>query len=435
MTMLADLPTAAPDVAETPPASRPNRAATGAATGAVPVAATVLPVRPDVSRPGPRPRPIGKVSVRGVLAVAGAAVSALCITLLLFGRLAPLDGKLGFTVVLVTSFVCLYAAIVRLDDDRPAVVDRTMTTLLAISALVAVAALVSVIVFVLVRGRSALFKLNTYTEDMRFADSLAPLDVGGILHAIVGTLIIVGIAFVLSVPLAIACAVYLTESRGRLTELVRTVVTAMTALPSIVAGLFVFAVWVLLLGYPKSGTAAAIAISIMMMPIIVRSADVVLRLVPGSLREAAAALGAPQWRIVWHVVLPTAKSGLATSVILGIARGVGETAPVLLTAGFTQSLTLDPSRSPMMSLPLLAFEFVRSPQPAYVERGFATAAVLMLLVLVLFSIARLIGGKPAGQKSQRQLRRAGRRSERDLARIEGRPRELGRLLELTEDLS
>ena len=120
----------------------------------------------------------------------------------------------------------------------------------------------------------------------------------------------------------------------------------MTALPSIVAGLFIFATWVLILGQQRSGLAAALAISIMMLPIIIRSADVVLRLVPGNLREASAALGAPQWRTVWHVVLPTARPGLATSVILGVARGIGETAPVLLVSGITGAMNVEPAREP-----------------------------------------------------------------------------------------
>jgi phosphate transport system permease protein len=157
--------------------------------------------------------------------------------------------------------------------------------------------------------------------------------------------------------------------------------------------------------------------SIMMLAIIIRSADVVLRLVPGNLREAAAALGAPQWRTVWHVVLPTARSGLTTSVILGAARGIGETAPVLLTAGFTSSMNLNPLKSPMVSLPLAAYEFVRSPQPTLIARGFATAAVLLILVLILFSAARVLGGRPAGHMSKRQAKRSERVSANDLQRI------------------
>jgi phosphate transport system permease protein len=227
------------------------------------------------------------------------------------------------------------------------------------------------------------------------------------------------LALVITVPLGVACAVYLNESRGRGAMLVRTVVTAMTALPSILAGLFIFATWILILGFERSGLAAAIAMSIMMLPIIIRSADVVLRLVPGNLREASSALGAPQWRTVWHVVLPTARSGLTTAVILGVARGVGETAPVLLTAGYTSTMNLNPTKNPMVSLPLAAYELVKSPQPSLVARGFGAAAVLMILVLVLFTIARIVGGRPAGRLSKRQARRAMARSAHDRRRIDG----------------
>jgi phosphate transport system permease protein len=149
-----------------------------------------------------------------------------------------------------------------------------------------------------------------------------------------------------------------------------------------------------------------------MLPIIIRSADVILRLVPGNLREASAALGAPSWRSVWHVVLPTARSGLATSVILGMARGIGETAPILLTVGYTKALNTDPLHGPMVSLPLAAFELVRSGEPNLQARGFAAAAFLLLLVLTLFVTARVIGGRAPGNLSKRQAQRSQRASVR-----------------------
>jgi phosphate transport system permease protein len=383
-----------------------------------PPSRTILPSRPGPGTPPPARRPIGKVSRDDVLTLAGALVSSLCITLLLFGRLTPLSGRIGFVVVWFAMFLVIYALLVSIVDNRPAVVDRVMASLLTTAALVAGCALLSVILFTLWRGRNALFKWNLYTQDMSAAGPLDPLTVGGISHAIVGTLIIIGLSLILTVPLALACAVYLTETHGKITELVRSVVTAMTALPSIVAGLFIFATWVLILGQQRSGLAAALAVSIMMLPIIIRSADVVLRLVPGNLREASAALGAPQHRTVRHVVLPTARSGLATSVILGVARGIGETAPVLLVSGITGTMNTNPRENPMMSLPLATFEFVRSPQPTLIARGFATAAVLMIVVLVLFAIARVLGGKQAGQLSKRQRQRATAKSLRDLERIE-----------------
>jgi phosphate transport system permease protein len=387
-------------------------------SGRPPTPTTVLPRRPGPGSPPPARRPIGQISRDDVLVFAGALLSSISITLLFFGRLLPLSGRLGFVVVWFAVFLVIYALLVSITDNRPAVIDRVMAALMTSSALIALAALLSVIIFTLVKGASALRKTNLYTEDMSAAGPLDPLSVGGISHAIVGTLIIMGIALLFTVPLSLACAVYLTETRGRLTELVRSVVTAMTALPSIVAGLFIFATWVLILGFQRSGLAAALAISIMMLPIIIRSADVVLRLVPGNLREASAATGAPQWRTVWFVVLPTARSGLATSVILGVARGIGETAPVLLVSGITGSMNTNPRENPMMSLPLATFEFVRSPQPTLIARGFATAAVLMMLVLILFTIARILGGRPAGRLSKRQTRKAAHQSAKDLKRIE-----------------
>ncbi len=383
---------------------------------------TVRPGRPGPTAAPAQRRAVRRLSRNDVLPMVGALVSALSTTMLIFGRLTPLKGRLGFVVVCFVVFVATYAVLVSLTEDRPAVVDRVMAVLLTSTAVLALFALFSVIIFVVARGVDALVHLNFYVEDLSDTGPLSPLDQGGVLHAIVGTLIMTVIALIITVPLGVACSVYLTESEGRGTGLVRTVVTAMTALPSILAGLFIFATWILILGYERSGLAAAIAMSIMMLPIIIRSADVVLRLVPGNLREAAAALGAPKWRTVWHVVLPTAKSGLTTSVILGVARGVGETAPILLTAGFTSTMNLNPREGPMVSLPLAAFELVRSPQPTQIARGFATAAVLMILVLILFSIARIVGGRPAGQLSSRQTRATVTQSARDLARIEARNR-------------
>jgi phosphate transport system permease protein len=285
---------------------------------------------------------------------------------------------------------------------------------------VAVGALGSVIFYILIRGWDALHHLNFFTQDMASAGPNDPLTVGGIKHAILGSLIIISIALVVTLPLGVGCAVFLTETRSRLARPVRTIVDAMTALPSILAGLFIFATWILVFGFERSGFAAALATSIMMLPIIIRSSDVVLRLVPGNLREASAALGAPLWRTVWHVVLPTARSGLTTSVILGVARGIGETAPVLLTSGVTASFNNNPSKHPMMSLPLAAFEFVRSPQAAMHSRAYATAAVLLILVLALFTLARVFGGRPAGQITPRQARRRARKSQNDVARFAAR---------------
>ena len=363
---------------------------------------TTLPQISPIALPPSNTRRIAGISREDLGNILGAGASAIAVTFLLFGLLAPLQGSVGFVVVTFLVFLGLYALLVSLTNPTPIVIDKVMTAILAASAALALAALASVVAFTLWRGRDALVTWNLYTEDMSEAGPADPLSVGGIQHSIIGTLIIIAIAIVLTVPLGIACAVFLNETRGRFNRLVRTVVDAMSALPSILAGLFIFATFILILGLPRSGLAAALAVSIMMLPIIIRSADVVIRLVPGNLREASASLGAPERRTVWHVVLPTARPGLGTAVILGVARGIGETAPVLLTSGFASTLNVNPLRDPMVSLPLSVFEFVQSPQPALIARGFATAAVLMVLVLVLFAVARLIGGRPAGQLSSRQ---------------------------------
>ncbi|MFE5716060.1 phosphate ABC transporter permease PstA [Streptomyces sp. NPDC056501] len=390
---------------------------------------TIAPERPPVSPPavppppsssssaGPeRRRSTGSLRSTDVYAVLGAAAASLALTWLLFARLLPFSGAVGFVLVAYALFLGLYALLVSFDEDGPAVRDRIAGVVIRSLGLVLLAVLVFVVAFTLWEGREALVHLNFFTEDMSLAGPLEPLDVGGILHAVVGTLEQVGIALALTVPSGIVCAVFLNEVPGPFARLVRTIVEAMTALPSIVAGLFIYATVILALGTERSGFAASLALSVMMLPIIIRAADVVIRLVPGTLREASYAMGSSRWRTVWHVVLPTARSGLTTAVILGTARGVGETSPVLLTAGFTAELNALPTSGAQVSLPLATFELVKSPEPNMIARGFGTAAVLMLLVLLLFVLARIAGGRGPGQLTKRQERRRAEASRKDAAR-------------------
>jgi phosphate transport system permease protein len=164
-------------------------------------------------------------------------------------------------------------------------------------------------------------------------------------------------------------------------------------------------------GYQACGFAAALAIGVTMMPIVARASEVVLRVVPGTLREAAYAMGATQWRTVRSVILPTAKSGLATAVVLAMARGIGETAPVLLVAGYTKEFNLNPFSGPQVSLPLFIYDSVHVlATPAYVERGFGAGFVLVIVVLTLFTIARRIGGGTPGELTKRQRRKLARKA-------------------------
>ena len=382
-------------------------------------AATVVPHRSAPRAPARR-RKVGGIRGEDAAALIGSLLSALCLSSLLFGRLAPFSGLIAFLAVTYLVFIAIYVVVVAQSHDMPAVKNALATVLLSSAAILVFLALADVVIFTFWRGHSALFHSNFFTQDLSRTGPLSPLTTGGLEHAVVGTLWMISIGLAICVPLGLVCAVYIHQSLSRFSRFVRTVVEAMTALPSVIAGLFIYATWEVTLHKQKSGLAAALALSIMMLPIIIRASDVVLRLVPGNLKEASAALGAPTWRTVWHVTLPTARSGLATAIILGAARGIGETSPVLLTAGYTTYLNTNPSQGPMVSLPLAAFKLVSSPQPAFIARGFAAAAFLLLLVVVLFTISRAIGGRAPGDLNRRQRRRAQRRSRRDQVRFSAR---------------
>ena len=349
--------------------------------------------------------------------IVGALVAAVSLATLLFGWFTPLTGAIGWVVVAFISFIAFYSLLVALRSDGQEVRDRIMTVLLVSAGVVLFSALVFVVAYTIIRASDALPHLNFVTETMELAGPLDPLTMGGILHAIVGTIIQISIALAITIPLGITTAVFLNEIGGKFARFVRTISDAMTALPSIVAGLFVYAAIIQLITHQRSGFAAAMAITVMMLPIVIRASDVVLRLVPGNLREASYALGTTRWRTVWHVVLPTARSGLVTAVILGTARGIGETSPVLLTSGVTAVMNFNPFSGPMISLPLQVFDFVKSPEPNMIARGFGTAAVLLLLVLGLFTIARLIGGRGPGQLSEAQRKRVAAASADDVVRM------------------
>jgi phosphate transport system permease protein len=351
------------------------------------------------------------------LEVTGAAAASVSLTAMLFTWILPFNTAAGFAVIAYVLFVGIYALLVSLDRSGLEVRDRVASVAAHSLAALLLAALVFVIVYTLWQGRKALAHLNFFTRDLSATGPLQPLTDGGVLHAAVGTLEQITIALAITVPLALACAVFLNEVPGAYARFVRTIVEAMTALPSIVAGLFIYATVILILGVDKSGFAAALALSVMMLPIIIRAADVVIRLVPGSLREASLALGASHWRTVWTVVLPTARSGLTTAVILGTARGIGETSPVLLTAGFAAGMNTNPLHGPQVSLPLETFSLVRSPQPNLIARGFGAAALLMAMVLVLFVLARIIGGRAPGDLTRRQEHRRVLASRRDADRM------------------
>jgi len=360
---------------------------------------------PQNVRRTPRRVRIGGADPELVAHLVSAAAGALGLTWLIFERLVPMTGVIGFWLCWYAAFLVLFACISATTLDRVGVTDRLVGALVTTAGLIMVACLVGIVVFTFVRGREALSHLNFYTQTTAYIGPEAPLNQGGIVAAMVGTLEQVAISVVLSVPLAIATAVYLSEVRGRLARLVRTVVEAMSAVPTIVAGLFIYSMLILKFGQERSGFAASLALCISMIPVVCTTAEVVLRLVPNGLREASLALGTTQWQTVSRVVLPTARPGLVTAVLLGVARVIGETSPVLLVAGSTNELNADPMHGPMLSLPLFAFTQMKMPLDTAIARAFGSCVVLLVVVVVLFGLARILGGRPPGHISPRRQRR------------------------------
>lgn len=332
-------------------------------------------------------------NTEAVSQLGAAVVGSTSLAWLLGTRVLPFGSATEAALLAVPVFLLLYAVAVRAAEDWAAARDRLAAAVLALCAAALVAALLAVVTFTAVRGWRAVVHTSFWTQTTARTGPDDPLDRGGVLAAVVGTLEQVGIATLVSVPLGLATAVYLHEVGGRLARVVRTVVDAMSAIPGIVAGLFVFAVVVLTLGFSRCGLAAALALSVEMLPVVTRTAEVVLRLVPEPLREASYALGSTQWQTVRRVVLPSARAGLVTAVLLGVARVIGETAPVLLTSGFTAELNGDPAHGPQVSLPLFVFTQVRYPLDNAIARAFGAALVLLVVVVVLFTTARLLGRK------------------------------------------
>jgi phosphate transport system permease protein len=387
---------------------------------------TTLPSRTARSAP-PRPRQLSMIRLADVVSLLGAMAAAVATTGLLWQQISPFSGIVGAVIVAWFLFVVYYAALISFDEDRMTVRDRVSAVVVQSLATLVGAALVFVVVYTFFRGWPALIHLNFYTQDGRRGGPSSPLTQSGALHAVVGTLIEVGVAMAIAIPFGLLAAVFMNEVPGRYARFIRTVVDAMTAMPDILAGLFIYATLILIFGLGLSGLAAGCALGITALPIVCRASDVVLRLMPGGLTEASYALGAGQWRTVRLVTLPTVRSGLATAVILGTARAIGETAPVLLTSIASEDLNFNPVSGPlrgaMNSLPLMAYTSVGEPASVEIARGFGAAALLLILVLILFTVARRIGGRGPGQLSAGQRRRRVAASKRDADRFIRQARE------------
>jgi phosphate transport system permease protein len=319
-----------------------------------------------------------------VAVVAGAVFAA---AVLVAGSAFAWGLFLVATGVLSTAGIYLWSRAV---EGKREAKNRLMTFVIAFAFLLALAPLASLLYEVVHRGL-ARFDVSFFTDDARGAFG----DQGGAAHAIVGTLVITATASIIAVPIGLMAAIYLNEyGEGRLRRALTFFVDVMTGIPSIVAGLFAYALFELIFGPGiRLGIMGSVALAVLMIPIVIRSSEEILKIVPNHLREAAYALGTPKWKTITKVVLPTALAGLVTGVMLAVARIIGETAPLLVTTGVVDSMNANPFQGRMQNLAVYAFNEYRSPgvdREAAFDRAWSAALTLLLIVMALNLIARLV---------------------------------------------
>jgi phosphate transport system permease protein len=372
-----------------------------------------LPPADRRRRKARRPR---EITGEDTVALLGSISSAVCLNWLVFYRFTSGASLFGALFCTYLSFLLIFYVVTSERLGRLVAVDRMMTVIVVTAGVAVLVPLAFLIVYIFIQGVHAL-RFTFFVRDQRGVTPIQPATAGGGAHAIVGTIEQVGLALLWSLPLGLAAAVFLNESRSKWRRPVRIFVDAMSGLPSIVAGLFIFATLILPFGYTGglfgyNGFMASLALAITMLPTITRTVEVVLRLVPDGLREASLAMGASRARTVLSVVFPTARTGMTTAVVLGIARAVGETAPLLFTAFGADLMNTNPFSGPQESLPLFVYRNVRNPSLNTIARGFSGALVLMFIVLALFALARFIGR----DRSRRRRRRPTTRPPRSTAK-------------------
>lgn len=326
----------------------------------------------------------------GLLVLSLVVTGGLFLVFLLAGMTTAYNVTGAIFFGLVLWVVVTYVASLLVEGSRRAK-DRLVTALVCTAFGIALLPLISLLFTTITRG-AARFDVAFFSESMRNVTDSG----GGAIHAVVGTLEITLAATVISVPVGVLAAIYLVEyGRGAIARAITFLVDVMTGIPSIVAGLFAFAFFSLVTGNAgyRAGFGGAVALSLLMIPIVVRSCEEMLKLVPMDLREASYALGVPKWLTVLKVVLPTALAGIVTGVMLSIARVIGETAPLLLVAGYTESMNYNLFDQRMLSLPVFVYTQLTQPGPNqqdFFNRAWAGALTLILIVLLLNVVARVV---------------------------------------------
>ncbi|CAN2213465.1 PstA ABC-type phosphate transport system, permease component [Candidatus Nanopelagicaceae bacterium] len=322
-------------------------------------------------------------------------VASLLLALALAGvavKTTGLAGKLGFAFSFLI-FSTLFQVIVSVRKfGRKALGDSIATSFIYTGAIITFLPVASILFITLKNGIAGL-RWNLFTTDMFNASFLDPIGNGGLLHALLGTLTLILIAMVISVPMGIMTALYLTEIKGKGSNLIQFVVQAMSGVPSVVAGLFIFTSVILLTPLKASAAAGGLALTVLMIPTVTRTAQEVLLLVPADLREAGLAMGATQWKTVATIVVPAARNGLITATILGVARIAGETAPLIFTIGGADKLNLNLFKDYTSAMPFYVWKGLTLGTPESIQRAWTGILILLIMVLALFTVARTLGGR------------------------------------------
>ena len=304
-------------------------------------------------------------------------------------EVTPMKGKLAYFTVFFFASIIIDFITSYIQRGVASAKDAIARGFVTVGITFAVLPIFSILFEVVKRGYEGL-GFGLLTNDMSATSVNDPIGNGGLLHAITGTLVMVVIALLVAMPIGILTAVYLTEIRGKFSAPIKFLVQAMSGVPSIVAGLFVLSAYVYPITKELSGFAGSLALMILMIPTIARTSEEVLLLIPQDLREAGVALGGTQWRTVALVVVPAAKSGLVTALILGIARVAGETAPLVLLTGGGEAVNLNPFDGPMGSLPMYIWKCFGQGTEDSIARAWSGILVLLVIVLALFTMARYL---------------------------------------------
>ena len=304
--------------------------------------------------------------------------------------ITPMKGKLAYAFLFFIFGVGLQMALKWKKLGRRAAVDSLAGSVAITGAALAFIPVASLLETAIVKGAKGLYP-GFFFHDMSVANYQSPLNQGGVVQAIIGTLYLIILATAISLPLSLLTALYLTEIKGKASGFIQFLVQAMSGIPSVVAGIFIYSALLLTTSLRGSTIMAALALAILMIPTVTRTAQEVLLLVPGDLREAGLALGATQWKTVATIVVPAARNGLITAVILGIARIAGETAPLLFTLGVSNKINWNPFSGGQAALPYYVWSGLGDGTELGIDRAWSGILVLLMLVLTLFVVARVFG--------------------------------------------